>query len=70
LIEIDTNLVVRVQRPSDAINTCAKSAKILQSCDSFASASVERATLPRNPRWYSLPCTECRHASMSRKLSR
>jgi len=31
------------------INTCAKSAKILQSCDSFASASVERATLPRNP---------------------
>jgi len=51
-----------------AIKTCAKSAKILQSCDSFASASVERATLPRNPRWYSLPCTERRQASMSRKL--
>src|SRR5713226_1412566 len=27
------------------INTCAKSAKILQSCDSFASASVERVHL-------------------------
>lgn len=32
------------------IRTCAKSAKILQSRDSLASANVERATLLRNPR--------------------
>jgi hypothetical protein len=32
-----------------AIRTCAKSAKIRQSRDSFASAKVERDTLPRNP---------------------
>ena len=34
------------------INVCAKSAKIRQSRASFASASVERATLVRKPMWY------------------
>jgi hypothetical protein len=33
-----------------AISLWAKSAKMRQSRDSFASASAERATLPRNPK--------------------
>src|ERR1019366_7856326 len=51
------------------VNTCAISAKIRQSWDSFASAKVERETLPRNPMRYSLICRARRQDSISRRLS-
>src|ERR1700680_2766099 len=49
LLQIDANRIAGVQRRAMPINTCAKSAKILQSWDSFASARVGRASLPWNP---------------------